>query len=106
MAGGVSGAASGGILGLVLVLLAQQFGYVDFSNLISALILMILVIFVFAVVFGILGIILKGSAIRRAKAQSGLGKEGDTPAATASPSTAPAADSPSPPADPGTPPST
>jgi hypothetical protein len=68
MAGGVSGATSGGILGLVLVLLAQQFGYVVFDTLEQTLILLILVIFLFAVVFGILGRILKASAIRRAKA--------------------------------------
>jgi hypothetical protein len=70
MAGGVSGAASGGILGLVLVLLAQQFGYLDFTSIINSVILLVLVVVVFAVVFGILGRAMKGRAIRRAEAEA------------------------------------
>jgi hypothetical protein len=79
MAGGVSGAASGGILGLVLVLLAQQFGYVSFTTLEGTILLLVLVILVFAVVFGILGRAMKGSAIRRAKSQAGIATEGVSP---------------------------
>jgi hypothetical protein len=53
--GGAAGATSGGILGLVLALIAQQFGYLDFSGLEQTLLLLILVIFVFAVVLGVMG---------------------------------------------------
>jgi hypothetical protein len=83
VAGGVSGAASGGILGLVLALLTQQFGYLDFTNLVSALILLLLVIVVFAVIFGLLGRWMKGRAIRRAKlgAHSPSADEAPSPAA-------------------------
>jgi hypothetical protein len=70
MAGGVSGAASGGILGLALALLVQQFGYLDFSDLFQAILLLILVVAAFAVVFGIVGRALKGSALRRTKARA------------------------------------
>lgn len=97
MAGGASGAMSGGILGLVLVLLAQQFGYVDFTSLEQTLILVILVIFVFAVVFGLLGRVMKGSAIRRAKA-------GATTASATEPPPAPEAEATPPPSEPDTPP--
>jgi multisubunit Na+/H+ antiporter MnhG subunit len=79
VAGGVSGAASGGILGLVLALLAQQFGYIDFSVLLNAIILLFLVILVFAVVFGLLGRAMKGRALRRAKL-SAPSSATDTPA--------------------------
>jgi hypothetical protein len=95
MTGGVSGAASGGILGLVLVLLAQQFGYVTFTTLEGTILLLVLVILAFAVVFGLLGRVMKGSALKRAKAQA-------APAdgmVAAAPSTVPP-----PPADPGAPP--
>ncbi len=106
MTGGVSGAASGGILGLVLVLLAQQFGYATFTGLEQTLILLILVILVFAVVFGLLGRLLKASAIRRAKAGAEPTIEpnsGGGPAPGASDmGTPPAAP---PPSDPGAPPS-
>ena len=94
MAGGVSGAASGGILGLVFVLLAQQFGYVTFATLEGTILLLVLVIVVFAVVFGILGRIMKGSALKRAKAQASPEPDASVP---------PPSDSPPPPG-PGTPP--
>ncbi|MGD0258124.1 MAG: hypothetical protein ABSB90_09660 [Thermoplasmata archaeon] len=108
MAGGVSGATSGGILGLVLVLLAQQFGYVVFDTLEQTLILLILVIFLFAVVFGILGRILKASAIRRAKASvsppTGAPSASGSPPGTAPPEGGEAPASVPPPSDPGPPP--
>ncbi|MCI4373669.1 MAG: hypothetical protein L3K02_08540 [Thermoplasmata archaeon] len=94
MAGGVSGAASGGILGLVLVLIAQQFGYIDFSSLEQTLILIILVILVFAVVFGIAGRIMKAAAVRRAKSQAHPSEDPNPESGTPPP----------PPAAPGTPP--
>jgi len=97
MAAGVSGAASGGILGLVLALLAQQFGLLDFTSLEQTLIYLILIVFVFAVVFGLLGRVMKASAIRRAKA--GTLPPPEAGAATDSPPGAP------PPPDPGAPPS-
>jgi Kef-type K+ transport system membrane component KefB len=102
MAGGVSGAASGGILGLVLVLLAQQFGYVVFTTLEQTLIILILVIFVFAVVFGIFGRVLKSSAIRRAKAKAAESGPSTTTTTTSDSTTD---SSPPPPSEPGTPPS-
>jgi|HubBroStandDraft_1064217.scaffolds.fasta_scaffold543425_2 hypothetical protein len=94
MGGGVSGAASGGILGLVLVLLGQQFGYITFTTLEGTILLLVLVILVFAVVFGLLGRAMKGSAVRRAKAGAATGTASDIGSAGASP-----------PVEPGTPPS-
>jgi hypothetical protein len=104
MAGGVSGAASGGVLGLVLLLLAQQFGYVVFSSLEQTLIFVVLVIFVFAVVLGILGRVLKASAIRRAKAGARATSESSTtpPTASGAPDTGTGTETP--PSEPGAPP--
>jgi hypothetical protein len=91
VAGGVSGAASGGILGLVLILLAQQFGYVTFTTLEETILLLVLVILVFAVVFGLLGRVMKGSAIRRAKAGAGTGAQTADPPPSSSPPDEPGA---------------
>ena len=66
MAGGGSGAASGAILGIVAVILLQQFGYLDLSNAITGLVILIITILVLAIIFGILGRALKGRAIRKA----------------------------------------
>jgi hypothetical protein len=100
--GGAAGATSGGILGLVLALIAQQFGYLDFSGLEQTLLLLILVIFVFAVVFGLLGRVMKGSAMRRAKAQYAASTGATPPAPGVETGVPPASP---PPGDPGLPPS-
>ncbi|HLM92113.1 MAG TPA: hypothetical protein VK424_08760 [Thermoplasmata archaeon] len=83
MAGGSSGATSGAILGLVLVLLFQQFGYLDFSsNLVNALVVLIVVMAVLGVIFGLLGRVLKGRAIRKAEAGQNATPPVETPAAS------------------------
>ena len=71
MAGGASGAGSGAVLGLALVLLIQQFGYLDFSsNLVNAVVYILVFVIVFAVIFGIIGRALKGHAERKLAAAS------------------------------------
>jgi hypothetical protein len=71
MAGGASGAGSGAVLGLALVLLIQQFGYLDFSsNLVNALVYIVVFVVVFGVLFGIIGRMLKGRALRKMEAAS------------------------------------
>ncbi len=77
MAGGGAGAASGAILGLALLLLVQQFGYLDFSSSFeNPLVLLLVVVIAFAVVFGLVGRALKGRAIRKAEAQAGTDPAG------------------------------
>lgn len=83
MAGGSSGAASGAILGLVLVLLFQQFGYLDFSsNLINAVVELVIVMAVLGVIGGLIGRGLKGHAIRKAEAGQSTPTAPGTPPAT------------------------
>jgi hypothetical protein len=100
MAGGVSGAASGGVLGLCLALLLQQFGYFVFATLEETLIILVLFIFVFAVVFGVVGRMLKSSAIRRAQKDAAVNQ---TPPGGAPPPSGSAPET-SPPTSGGTPP--
>jgi hypothetical protein len=52
------GIAAGAVLGLVFVLLAQQFGYISLSDLGGALTYLLLGIVVGAVVFGLIGMAL------------------------------------------------
>ena len=92
---GRAGAASGVILGIVLVLLAQQFGYFDLSTFVNALIILIAVAILFGVVFGILGIALYRSALRRA----GGVQPWEAPAGTSSSSSPPPTPAPAAPAE-------
>lgn len=69
MAGGASGAGSGVVFGIALVLLIQQFGYLDFSsNLVNALVYIIIFAVVFGIIFGVIGRALKGRAMRKFEA--------------------------------------
>jgi hypothetical protein len=69
MAGGASGAGSGAVLGAALVFLAQQFGYLDFSSgILNPIVLLVIVMVVFAVLGGIVGMVLKGHAVKVAEA--------------------------------------
>jgi NhaP-type Na+/H+ or K+/H+ antiporter len=51
----ISGAASGAILFVVIVLLGQQFGYVDLSNLSTGLLYLIVPAVIGGVIFGVIG---------------------------------------------------
>jgi uncharacterized membrane protein YfcA len=51
----ISGAASGAILFVVIVLLGQQFGYVDLSNLGTGLLYLIVPAVIGGVIFGVIG---------------------------------------------------
>jgi hypothetical protein len=62
----LSGAISGAILLVVLVLLAQQLGYVELSTLPYAVLILVVPAVVAGIVFGILG----GSLGRRARRKS------------------------------------
>jgi len=71
MAGGASGAGSGAVFGIALVLLIQQFGYLDFSsNLVNALVYIIIFVVVFGIIFGIIGRALRGRALRKLEAST------------------------------------
>ena len=61
----VSGAASGAILFVVIVLLGQQFGYVDLSSLTNGLIYLVVPAILGGVIFGILGGVLARRARRK-----------------------------------------
>ncbi len=52
------GAACGVVLGIVFVLLAQEFGYLDLTDLVSTLIYLVIAIVVGAVLFGLIGMAL------------------------------------------------
>ncbi len=65
MGGGASGAASGGIIGLVLALLGQQLGYLDFGPIGFALLLIGAYVTVNALIFGIIGGAIGRRYIRR-----------------------------------------
>ena len=64
----VSGAISGAVLLIVIVLLAQQFGYVQLSTLPYAIYVLVIPAVVGGIVFGIIGGMLGRSALRKAKA--------------------------------------
>ena len=71
MAGGASGAASGAVLGLALILLIQQFGYLDFSStLLNGLVYILVFVIAFGVIFGVVGKVLRGRALRKLEAAS------------------------------------
>ncbi|MCI4320360.1 MAG: hypothetical protein L3J87_04015 [Thermoplasmata archaeon] len=59
----ISGAASGAILFVVVVLLGQQFGYVDLSNLTTGVLYLVVPALIGGIIFGILG----GALARRAR---------------------------------------
>ncbi len=65
MGGGASGAASGGVIGLVLALLGQQLGYLDFGPIGFALLLIGAYVSVNALIFGIIGGAIGRRYIRR-----------------------------------------
>lgn len=65
MSAGGSAAGSGLVVGLCLVLLGQQFGFLDLSNLVTGLIYLIVFAVVFAVVFGLLGVWLGARYLRK-----------------------------------------
>ncbi len=55
MGAGSSAAGSGLVVGLCLVFLGQQFGFLDLSTLVTGLIYLVAFAVVFAIVFGLLG---------------------------------------------------
>jgi NhaP-type Na+/H+ or K+/H+ antiporter len=61
----ISGAASGAILFVVVVLLGQQFGYVDLSGLVTGILYLVIPALVGGVIFGVLGGILARRARRK-----------------------------------------
>jgi NhaP-type Na+/H+ or K+/H+ antiporter len=61
----ISGAASGAILFVVIVLLGQQFGYVDLSSLVTGVLYLVIPALVGGVIFGVLGGILARRARRK-----------------------------------------
>ena len=65
MSAGGSAAGSGLVVGLCLVFLGQQFGFLDLSNLVTGLIYLIAFAVVFAVVFGLLGVWLGARYLRK-----------------------------------------
>ncbi len=81
MAGGASGAASGAVLGLVGVILAQQFGYIQLTDFQSSLILLLIVMIPLGVVFGLVGRVLRGRAIKRARGVQEWKPPAETPSA-------------------------
>ena len=62
-------AASGVVLGVVVVVLGQQFGYLDFTLLVPALEQIIIGAVIGGVIFGIIGLFI-GRRIRRKMAKS------------------------------------
>ncbi|MCI4352940.1 MAG: hypothetical protein L3K14_06080 [Thermoplasmata archaeon] len=65
MGAGSSGAGSGLVVGICLVLLAQQFGFIDLGALVTAIIYLVAFGVVFAVVFGLLGVWLGARYMRK-----------------------------------------
>ena len=65
MGAGGSGAGSGVVIGICLVLLAQEFGFVDLGALVNAIIYLVAFAVVFGVVFGLLGIWLGARYMRK-----------------------------------------
>lgn len=49
------GASAGVVIGLVVVLLAQQFGYLDLTNLVSAILYLVIGAVLGGVLFGLMG---------------------------------------------------
>jgi len=60
-----NGAIGGIVLGIVFVLLGQQFGYFDLSDVASAVEYLVIAMVVGAAVFGALGMVLGRSYLRR-----------------------------------------
>jgi hypothetical protein len=60
-----SGAGSGFVIGLCLVLLGQQFGYLDLSSLLNAILDFVVFAVGFAVVFGLVGLWLGHRYLRK-----------------------------------------
>lgn len=65
MGAGSSAAGSGLVVGVCLVLLGQQFGFLDLSTLVLGLIYLVVFAVAFAVVFGLLGIWLGARYMRK-----------------------------------------
>jgi len=65
MGSGSSAAGSGLVVGLCLVFLGQQFGFLDLSVLVTAVIYLVAFAVVFAVVFGLLGVWLGARYMRK-----------------------------------------
>ncbi len=65
MSAGGSAAGSGLVVGLCLVFLGQQFGFLDLSSLVTGLIYLIVFAVVFAVVFGLVGVWLGARYLRK-----------------------------------------
>jgi NhaP-type Na+/H+ or K+/H+ antiporter len=61
----VSGAASGAILFLCIVLLGQEFGYIDLSSLVTGILYLVVPAVIGGVIFGILGGVLARRARRK-----------------------------------------
>ena len=65
MGAGSSAAGSGLVVGICLVLLAQQFGFLDLGGLVLAIIYLVAFGVVFAVVFGLFGVWLGARYLRK-----------------------------------------
>lgn len=92
MGAGSSAAGSGLVVGLCLVLLGQQFGFLDLSTLALGLIYIVVFAVVFAVVFGLLGIWLGARYMR--KHAPGLTPWQAKPSTESTPAPGPAAEQP------------
>jgi hypothetical protein len=60
-----SGIAAGIVLGIVFVILAQQFGYLSLSSLTAAVEYLVIGIVVGAVIFGVIGLLLGRLYLKR-----------------------------------------
>lgn len=81
MSAGSSAAGSGFVVGLCLVFLGQQFGFLDLSSLVTGLIYLVAFAVVFAIVFGLLGAWLGARYKRKHTGMKAWQAKGTTPAA-------------------------
>ncbi len=88
MGAGSSGAASGVVFGLAVVLLGQQLGYIDLSSLSGGLLALFVAALAFGLVFGLVGIALGARYVKRHAARSS--KAAEAPPKDASPPEKPA----------------
>lgn len=65
MSAGGSAAGSGLVVGLCLVFLGQQFGFIDLSSLVTGILFLVVFAVIFAVVFGLLGVWLGARYLRK-----------------------------------------
>jgi ABC-type Fe3+ transport system permease subunit len=63
------GVACGIVIGICFILLAQQFAYLDLSNLATSLIYLVIAMIIGAVIFGAIGLALGRAYLRRHPSQ-------------------------------------